>query len=376
MKILVDLRPLRSTTLDGIGRVALSYVAEWLRAPHGNRFALLFASEPLRRFGHDWIQRYDARRLQADFITLLAPHNNTPTGLIKLLRLPYQWQPDVLFSPHFAFSPLPGPWKRVAMVHDLIPLLFPEHFTQASTPFRLLLTRPEPQRLLLNRLDTIVTVSENTRRDLIGRLGLAPNRIEVVHNGVHPETPLEPLPASIPTASIMCISRPDPYKNLAGLIRAYALLPAPLRQAHPLVLAGPHDARYTPVLQQQIVAAGLQAQVHLPGPVANAVLPSLYSSCAVFAFPSLYEGFGLPPLEAMAYGAPVVCSDRASLPEVVGEAAALVNPEDAPTFAAALERVLTDATYRQTLVIQGQVQAKKFRWQTQAEQLLSLLTAY
>lgn len=376
MKILVDLRPLRSTTLDGIGRVALSYVAEWLRAPNGHRFGLLFASESLRRFAHDWIRDYDsARPLQADFITFLAPNSTSPGGLIKLLRLPYQWRPDILFSPHFAFSPLPGPWKRVAMVHDLIPLLFPEHFTQASTPFRLLLTQPRPLHLLLNRLDQIITVSENTRRDLIGRLSIAADRIQVVPNGVHPDLQADPLPAHIPTGSIVCVSRPDPYKNLAGLIRAYALLPATLRQAHPLVLAGPNDPRYTPALQQQIAEAGLQTQVHLPGPIANSVLPSLYTSCAVFAFPSLYEGFGLPPLEAMAYGAPVVCSDRASLPEVVGEAATLINPEDAPAFAAALERVLTEPAHRQALVTQGQVQARKFRWQAQAEQLLSLLAA-
>lgn len=156
---------------------------------------------------------------------------------------------------------------------------------------------------------------------------------------------------------VVCVCALRRHKNPEGLVAAYARLPDALRRGHPLLFAGP-DARGRPRVLAAARAAGLgSGEVAILGRRSDAEICALYAGAAVFAYPSLLEGFGLPPLEAMACGAPVVSSDRASLPEVLGDAALLVDPEDAEDFGAGIERVLTDPVLADDLRKRGAAQA-------------------
>jgi glycosyltransferase involved in cell wall biosynthesis len=162
----------------------------------------------------------------------------------------------------------------------------------------------------------------------------------------------------------------QPRKNVAGLVAAYRLLPPELQASHRLVITG-KPGWMTGGLAT--LAQELGEAVKLTGYVPDEDLPVLYSMADCLAYPSLYEGFGLPPLEAMACGTPVVTSNVASLPEVCGDAALLVDPSSVTEISAALQRVLTDAALRTQMIERGRDQAARFDWTTSARRLLSVL---
>jgi alpha-1,3-rhamnosyl/mannosyltransferase len=172
----------------------------------------------------------------------------------------------------------------------------------------------------------------------------------------------------LPEKYVLYFGSNKPHKNLPRLVEAFARWHTESRESQiRLVVAGQWDVRYPEAKQR---AEDLNAPVLFIGSVDDAALPALYSSATAFVFPSLYEGFGLPPLEAMACGVPVVCSNAASLPEVVGDAALLVNPRAAEEIAAAITRVLTDAALRDELRAKSLVRASQFSWERTARATL------
>lgn len=377
MRLLIDLRWLRSEILDGIGRVSLSVTAELLHLHPDWRFCLLFSDARLRDFALDWISAYHPNELLADFqatVTGFGPQS--PLNRALLWRQVKAFRPDLYFSFYYIFHPLPIP--QVCTVHDLIPLLYPELFQQASLGFKMAMTRTQSLRWLLKPMDGIVTVSQNTREDLIGRLGIAPGRIHVCPPGVDAQPASEALGgelARLKPGYVLSVGRPDPHKNFHGLIEAYGDLAADLRRQHPLVLAGPGDKPYTRRLEQQILSLRLEKSVYLLGPVDNQQLPALYRQAAAFALVSFYEGFGLPLLEAMAQGTPVLTSDRSAMPEVVGDAALLVNPDRPMEIAWGLNRILRVTSIADSFRRRGLRRAAQFSWQRTAERLSAALRA-
>jgi len=377
VKIFLDLRWVRSATLDGLGRVSLSLVAEILRHQSPHSFGLLLSSPELARFCLKWIREIDARPLRAVFrVDTLGFDARSPLNRLVLPRLQKDFGADLYFTPYYPFHPIPG-IPCVGMVHDLIPLLFPAYFREASLPFRLLMTRALPLKHLLKACKKIITVSKSSAQDLEKALNIAPERIVVIYPGVSPFVP-HPDPSSVLAfyglsgpGYILSVGRPEPYKNFLGLIQIYARLPLALREKHPLVLVGPPHPIQTPQIQEEITAQGLSRFVSLTGAVSAEDLPALYQSASVFAFPSRYEGFGLPVLEAMAAGVPVLSSDRASLPEATGGAAQMWNPDDLEGGARHLEALLLNPELRQNLIEKGFQQAANRNWQSMAEQVLS-----
>jgi glycosyltransferase involved in cell wall biosynthesis len=173
------------------------------------------------------------------------------------------------------------------------------------------------------------------------------------------------------TSYILSIASSHPHKNLEGLVRAYALLVKEHGVEHQLVLVGHKRKAYANILEL-IDDLDLQGRVLLTGFVPDADIPSLYSLADLFVFPSFYEGFGIPPLEAMACGTPVISSNVASLPEVVGDAACLVDPHDIPALANSMLRVLKDADLRSALVQRGLNRANQFSWEKTARETLAV----
>jgi glycosyltransferase involved in cell wall biosynthesis len=264
--------------------------------------------------------------------------------------------------------------RSVFTLHDLIFEVYPEHHKRYNHAFlKLMMPR------FLRAADHIISVSEHTKRDAERLYGIDPAKMTVIHEGVHPRfrpatdlAALEPVRRkyNLPDQYILHVSTIEPRKNLGTLLDALAAL-KPEYPALKLVLVGKKGWLYEPFFEK-LAASGLESEVVFPGFVAEEDLPAVYQLATVFAFPSFYEGFGLGPLEALASGVPVVCSDASSLPEVVGDAALLFPPTDTAALVAALRRVLTDEALRRDLQRRGPAWASRFSWKRTARETLAV----
>jgi glycosyltransferase involved in cell wall biosynthesis len=259
----------------------------------------------------------------------------------------------------------------VATVHDVKPLLFGE----PSSGFNLNRT---VERLLIRdrwgRIDQIITDSRSSRDDILERLPVRADRVTVVYPGIDHDrfcpvaSPSDSRPGVRPY--VFCVAGADPTKNVRSLIAAFARLPEAVREAYDLVLAG--DFRRRPELFDLARRVGVERRAQFIGVVDDRRLVELYQQATLFVFPSLYEGFGFPVLEAMACGCPVVCSNASSLPEIAGEAAVLVDPLDCDALARSIERVLSDPALRDTLRLRGSAQAARFSWDRTAREVVAV----
>jgi len=284
---------------------------------------------------------------------------------------------DVYHSPDFVLPPLRHA-RGILTVHDLAFLMRPEC---ADAHLRAYLEEVVPRSV--RRADYIIADSENTRNDLVVLLGVHPDAVSVVPGGV--EAHFAPVvdPAALLEARarlgvgsapfILAIGVIEPRKNLSLLMDAFALLKR--RQIGPpnlkLVLAGGNGWLVDGILEHH-AASPVTADMLLPGFIPDNLLPAVYSAATVLAYPSLYEGFGLPILEAMACGTPVVASRASCLPEVAEGAAIMVDPDDVEDLAGALERALTDSDLRARLIKRGHERAAEYTWQRAAERLLDV----
>jgi glycosyltransferase involved in cell wall biosynthesis len=262
-------------------------------------------------------------------------------------------------------GPAWGRFRRIVTIHDLIYRVYPEaHFGLRSLGMRFLVP------LAARRSDRVIVPSQHTKDDLVTVLKIAPEKVDVVPEGVSvPDVPdiNEPdLRARYRLGErriLLCASAKRPHKNLLRLLEALALLPPERR---PLaVLPGystPHEMR----LRERASELCLTADTRFLEWIPAQDLEGLYRLASCFVFPSLYEGFGLPVLEAMARGVPVACSDRASLPEVAGDAARMFDPQDPRAIADAVDEILHDASLRDRLRAAGTEQAKRFTWSVAA----------
>lgn len=261
----------------------------------------------------------------------------------------------------------------VLTVHDLIFERYPEHHTQRN---RLYLRVAMP--LYVKAASAIIAVSRHTQRDLVELYGADPRKIHVVYEGVDERfRPAEEGEIrrvaeqySPDRPYLLMVGTLEPRKNHAAALRALARLKA-WGWPHRLLLVGGQGWLFEPI-RQQIEADGLGGDVHFGGYVPDEDLAPLYSGAAAVLVPSLYEGFGFPVLEAMACGAPVVCSSASSLPEVAGEAALLVRPDDDLGLAHAVHLLLSQGAAAQMLGEMGRVQAAQYRWDTCARETVAV----
>ncbi len=274
-------------------------------------------------------------------------------------------------SPYYLMPYRPG-IPTVLTVHDLIPLLFPQ---QSSGRARLLFRWT--MALALNIAQRVIVVSSATRDDLLVHFRVPASSVAVIPEAAdpafHPRPPGEVETVrrkyGLPESFILYLGSNKPHKNLPRLIEAWSQV-TQYGIRNTLVIAGVWDPRY-PEAHFLAERLGLQ-NVRWLGPVPEADLPVLYSAATLFVFPSLYEGFGLPVLEAMACGTPVVCSNTSSLPEVAGGAAILVDPLDVGALALAVKRLWEDEALRQELRERGLEQAACFSWKHTVKETLAV----
>lgn len=262
--------------------------------------------------------------------------------------------------------PVPCLCPGIVTIHDVLFETHPQYFGRLFRLRSMLLMRWSARRAV-----HVFTVSDYSRGTMLQRYPVQAERVSVTHNGVdlcrfHPGPEGADLVRTLglsPQGYLLSVGRLEPRKNHANLLRAYAQLgPSTV----PLVIAGQRHFSFDEVLSE-IDRLGLRGRVHLLDRVGDDVLPALYRHALLFAYPTWAEGFGMPPLEAMASGVPVVTSRTTALPEVVGDAGLLVDPDDSTALAAALRRLLDEKDLRETLSNLGLAQAQRFQWQRSAQ---------
>ena len=280
---------------------------------------------------------------------------------------------DLFHAPHYVL-PFLTPCPSVVTVHDAIHLLFPQYL---SSRFAFHYARYMIGRTL-EHAKLVMTVSQASKRDLLSFFEVAEENILVIPNGIDPamfnHLAIDEIDGvkrrfELTDRTALFVGNIKPHKNVERLITAFAKVREdPSFSDLTLVIVGDELSKY-PSLRRAVDRYEIRPHVRFLGFVPEATLVSLYRAADVFVFPSLYEGFGLPPLEAMANGTPVVTSKLSSLPEVVGEAAVTVDPYNVDEIAEAIKSTLVDPELRARLIESGQKQAQQFSWETAAAEI-------
>jgi len=258
---------------------------------------------------------------------------------------------------------------QVTVVHDLLPLFFPAEYPRQQYYFRSLVPR------VLKSSRIVVADSESTRRDIIESYGIATDKVRVIYPGYDPSVyaanGFQRSPARAEDSYLLYVGNLLPHKNLLSLLDALAILRR--RQRARLIIRGDGQPTYARAVRERVETLGLSDVVTFQGYAVEGTLAELYARAACLVLPSLREGFGLPVLEAMACGTPVITSNSSSLPEVGGDAALRVDPHDAIDLSDAMHRVLTDTDLRMDLRERGLKWVRAFSWRRTAEEMSRLL---
>ena len=342
-----------------------------------NQFAHTDNETQYLLIGQRWhLQQFDPLPENFELLETDAPAGSIYTHM-QLPLLLRRHQVDVLHMPWF-YAPAVVPGKLVITVHDLTDVLVPP----AGVPTPVQAGRLFFARRALNRADRILTVSHSSKRELSRVFNVPERKIEVVYNALDERFLREPMSTegdrilerhAVTDPFVLYAGNIKPQKNLPRLIEAFAVAKADLRD-HPeysrlkLLLIGDAADEHSD-LRRAVLRSRLQGEVRFLGFVPHAVLRVFYSRARAFLFPSLYEGFGLPPLEAMAHGTPVLTSSVSSLPEVFDDAALLVNPENVFEIARGIRQILTENATRETLIRRGHELVQKYSWERSADQV-------
>ena len=368
VKIAIDIRRMRDF---GVGTYIRNVVRTLGRLDQENEYTLIGSPAKVEEIG----------LLPPNFQTvpLLAPERSVG-GYREFRTALKRLDCDLVHIPNLFSVPRALPCPYVMTVHDLL-----EHMARAREQNALWRSLYfQTTKRVLAGAARIFAVSNFTRNEIEKLFEIPADRIEVVYNAIderflrgHASAADRDLIArryQVTYPFLLYAGRISPHKNVVRMIEAFSALKTELErdQAHPdlkLIIIG-DDLSGNPDLRRTVVRSGVQNDVRFLGFIPIEVLRIFYDEAKVFVFPSLYEGFGLPPLEAMAHGTPVVTSNVTSLPEVVGNAAVLVNPENVFEIMRALHRVLMDQALRDRMKERGYLQAAKFSWETSVRRIL------
>jgi len=363
VRVGLDARALVSPIRSGVEHYVANLVRAFAALPDGPRI-IAYLVRPL--------PEADAAALASPRLTFQVIQARR--GWLRAALPWYLWR-DRAALVHLPSTIVPPilPCPALVTVHDLAWKRYPETYDPDALRMQ---TQVVPRSL--RRAAHIITVSQNTARDLVETLSVPSDRITPIPLGVSsafsPDGP--PLPADAFSGADrlsngyllhLATGGPHPRKNVGRLLAAYARLKDE-RPLPPLVIAGDIASHRGRTLVETAASLGLAEDALFPGQVSEALLPALYRRATALVYPSLYEGFGLPVLEAMASGLPVITSNCSSLPEVAGDAALLIDPEDLDDLLAALRRLLDDDSLRQDLITRGLARSRLFTWERTARE--------
>lgn len=363
MKIGIDAREFQAGRMTGIGR----YLGHFLQSASTSSFpheCVLFCNQKTHLpFDHSKLKRV----IIPEKITLVWDQLSLPRNIARE-------KIDVLLTPYFK-APLFPPSNMVLIINDLMPLFFPEENSLFKRIYFRIMCRAAGKRA-----KRIITISANTRDDAVKLLKLPADKIRVVHLGVEEKfrsADVNPEEIrgkySLPQKFILYVGNLNPHKNVQGLINSFAAVPASLRKQYKLILVANQRSKYLSSIKIHIRKMGLAQNVLISAFIEEKDLIEVYRLSTLFVFPSFYEGFGLPPLEAMAFGCPVVSSDTSSMPEVLGDAALYFNPYSMEEMSAAIRKILEDENLRDRFRLKGLSRVKLFSIEKMTNEIIDVL---
>ncbi|MEK7160387.1 MAG: glycosyltransferase family 1 protein [Patescibacteria group bacterium] len=399
LKIGIDIRCLMSHIRTGVGEYAYELLSAIFKIDKENQYYLFYNSHTdVAEHTPLWKQQNNIHYVATKWPNKLFNASIKILGLPKLDKLISRNGPlDYFFSPNYNFTALSKNVKHILTIHDLSFKFYPHFF---SLKQRLWHWAVNPKKQC-RQADAILTLSENTKRDIVDYYQIPPEKIKVMGGGVskifnHPHvipTKVEESLSSglrdpsaalgmtntdirkkynLPNRFILFLSTVEPRKNITGLIEAFELAYSSLPIPHSLVIAG-NAGWNDKKIYTKALSSSLRNNIEFIGYVEAKDKPALYSMSELFVYPSFYEGFGFPVLEAMACGAPVITSNLSSLPEIAENAAYLVNPNRPAEISQAIIKMLTDENLRKHFKKMGLEQAKKFSWESAAKKFLQLI---
>ncbi|HCX28115.1 MAG TPA: glycosyltransferase family 1 protein [Candidatus Portnoybacteria bacterium] len=379
MTIGVDLRVLAKGTRTGIEEYTLNLLSRLLSLDKSVKFKLFYNAWNKEPLVYDWLKLSNVELKKFRF-----PNRFVFDPLAKMFTWPHIDRllggADVFFSPHFLLSPVSPKCRQAITFHDLSFEYFPEFLPWRKRFWHASLSPKTRAR----QAQKIIAVSQSTKDDLVKLYGLPDKKIRVIYSGVGEEFKQLPLENcsfvkqkyDLPDNFILYFGTIEPRKNIVGLIEAYDLFRQKLGQdsAPQLVIAGQTGWFYKETLLAARRSAFSQ-DIIFTGFIEPSDKVYLFNLASLFVYPSFFEGFGFPPLEAMACGVPVICSNTSSFPEVVGEAALMIDPYNFEELAWAIKEVWQDNNLRTDLIARGLARAKNFSWQKCAKETLGFLTS-
>jgi glycosyltransferase involved in cell wall biosynthesis len=370
VRVAIDIRRM---TDFGVGTYTRNVVRALGRLDHENEYVLIGSLNKVSEIGF----------LPPNFQTVALHEDDTSVkGYFECRAILRRLNCDLVHIPHLFWLPRALPCPYVITVHDLLEHMYRAH--DGSGVMRTL--HFQLTRRVLKRAARILAVSKFTKTEIEKLFGIPSSRIEVVYNAIDPrflhghasdaDRQFLTQRYQITYPFLLYAGRISPHKNLVRIIEAFSALKAELDKEGKfpdlkLIIIGDELSKH-PDLRRTVIRGGVQNDVRFLGFVPIEVLRIFYDAAKIFVFPSLYEGFGLPPLEAMAHGTPVLTSNTSSVPEVVGNAAVLVNAENVFEIMRAMLRVLLDKPLRERLKQRGYEQVKKFSWDESARQILAV----
>jgi len=380
MNILIDIRPLMDKRYSGVAEYTYELLKALLKIDQQNQYWLLYNSF------HDVSSRlplFDYPNVS--IIRTKYPNKFFNYVLLKFLHRPYfdkiVGQPiDIFFMPHLNFARWSASVPSILTVHDLSFVYFPRFFNWRKNIWHALLS----VKKLLKRSSVVVALSENTQNDVKKYANLDDAHTATIYSGISDvftiiskdDSQLKVVRQKyqLPPSFILFLGTVEPRKNIEGLIKAFEIVKTKQPSDLKLVIAGGRGWKARPVFQIAATSSCSTDIIFLDYVEASEKV-ALYNLATIFVYPSFYEGFGFPPLEAMACGTPTIVSATSSLPEVVGDGAVMIDPYNPMSIASAISEVLNDESLRSHLIEQGKQQAAKFTWEKTAEQYLELFSS-
>lgn len=378
MRIGIDIRALMDLRYSGVSEYVMNLVNEILKQDKNNQYILFYNSfkdikSRLPEFGGDNVKLIGWRYPNKIFNYFLQK-------ILKWPKIDRKLGVDLFFMPHINFASLSSDCKSIITIHDLSYLRYPEFFSTRKNVWHRMIN----VKKLIKKFDKIVSVSENTKNDIAVLCRIDELKVKVISSAISEnckrvdninELTLVKNIYNLPGEFILYLGTIEPRKNIENLIEAYNLFKKRTDSNVKLVIAGSKGWKYKYIFEL-ISKSQYSQDIIVLGYVEDAHKPALYTLSKLLVYPSFYEGFGFPPLEAMFCGTPVIASYSSSLPEVCADAALLVNPYNPNDISSALEELMSNNDLREKLIKKGLARASSYSWANTAKKYIELFNSF
>jgi len=385
MIIGIDIRMLARGTKTGIEEYTEKLLSNMLGLDLNIKFRLFYNGYSKVKLSYEWLKLRNVELIEFQIPNRILDVSSKLAGIPKIDKL--LGGIDVMFSPHIFLSSLSEKCKSVVTFHDLSFEKYPEFYSKSKSYWHFSM---DPQKQA-KRASKIITASQSTKNDLTSLYGINDKKIKVIYSGIDKESKIEDKESRaieikkkyhLPDNYILYLGTLEPRKNIVGLIKAFELFKRRIMKQTSklrakefgLVIAGSKGWLYREIFDR-IEKSPVKKDIVLTGFIEEKDKKYIYAFADLFIYPSFYEGFGFPPLEAMSRGIPVITSNVSSLPEAVGDSAIMIDPYDLDELANAIENVLTDQKLRNILIAKGFERTKKFSWQNCSRETLKTLVS-